>query len=104
MATVLIRRATLVSNVAIFETPSAEPWQIGQSVTTAGCSTSALNAAVTVLSKGSIQVSNGGINENWSGFSASITNADIPIESETGATVTSSFGTSTSRQSQFYDE
>lgn len=104
MATANIRRATLVSNVAVYEIPSGEPFQIGEIVTTAGCTTGALNASVTVASAGLIIVSNGGNNENWSGFSAAITNANIPIESETGATATTTFGTSTSKPSGFYDE
>lgn len=104
MSVNLIRRATLKSNLASFEVPEGEPLQVGAILTTAGCTTSALNASVTVTSAGLIQVSNGGITENWSGFTAAITNSDIPIESETGATVTSSFGASTSRQTIFYDE
>ena len=89
-----ITRARLTNNIAYFETLAAENYQIGESVTTSGCSTSALNATGTVLQSGLIEYSpSGGTPENWSGISISITNADIPVETEPAtAYITSAFG------------
>lgn len=100
MAIAIIRRAVLTSNVATFEVEAAEPFQLGETVTVTGCTTGTFNATLTTTSAGLIQVNppgTSGYSENWSGFSAGLTHANIAIESEpTTAVVTTGFGTSTS--------
>lgn len=107
MAIYSIKRANLTSNIAYFDIPCAEAFQIGESVTVAGCTTSTFNTTLTVLTSGLVQVtpaSTTGYSENFSGFSASLTHGNIATEVEpTGATATTSFGTGTSSQTLLYD-
>src|SRR5579862_5298226 len=96
MSTFVVTKAYLKSNVAYFEVPKAQDWQAGEYVTVSGCTTSAFNASVTVLTSGLLEIpvtasSGAGTALLWSGFTASITNADIPVEVEpAGAQVTNS--------------
>ena len=110
MAIAIIRRATIVSNVATFEVDGAEPYQPGQVVTVAGCTTGTFNRTYTVTAAGLIQLnpsSSTNVGENWPGFSAPFTNANIAVEIEPTsapfATVTTSFGTSTSSPNLLFE-
>ena len=92
----VITRARLISNLAYYELLEAAPWQIGDSVTIAGCTTGTFNTTGTILKAGLINVppaSTDHYSENWPGIVISISNADIPQEIEpAGAYVSASFG------------
>lgn len=97
MAVFTITQAVLVNNIAYFEVPKGHEWQAGQTVTTANCTTATFNGTLTVLAGGAAAItpptatSGTGTNFVWSGFSASITHANIAIEQEPAtATVTDS--------------
>lgn len=100
MAKAIVRRARLISNIAYYELLQAEPFQLGESVTVTGCTTSTFNVTGAVLKAGLLAIppaSSSNAVENWPGIAIAVTNADIPQEREpVTAIVTSTFGTSTS--------
>lgn len=87
MSVFRVTQARLTSNIAYFEVPAAQDWEVGESVTVAGCTTSTFNTALTVLTTGLFAFpvtgsSGAGTSQLWSGFSATLTHADIPAEAE----------------------
>lgn len=98
MAVFTITQCCLISNVAYFEVKAGHEWQIGETVTTAGCTTSNFNISNgVVLSSGPALIpttgasSGAGTGNLWNGFAISVTHANIANEVEpAGATVTDS--------------
>lgn len=92
MAVNTVTQAVLTSNVAVFEVPKGPEWQVGESVTVAGCTSSTFNGTFTVLTSGLFEVAGANTSQPdlWSGFSVAITHANIVREVEPlTATVTS---------------
>ena len=93
MSVFKITKAYLNSNVVYFEVPAAADWEVGEIVTVAGCITGAFNASLTVATAGLLNIpvaasSGAGTSLLWSGFTAALTNANVAVEIESGATVT----------------
>lgn len=91
MAVATITQAVLTSNVAYFEVPKGPELQVGEVVTTAGCTTGTFNGSLTVLANGLFEIAgaNSSQPDLWSGFSVAITHANIAREVEPAtATVT----------------
>lgn len=94
-----ITKAALISpdgtqahNIAVFEVPAGPEWQVGATVTTAGCTTGTFNISNGVISRvGLFDITDAsGQLVEWSGFSIIVNNAVIAAENEPAtATVTS---------------
>lgn len=90
MSKFTITQAYLKSNVAFFEVPAGHEWLVGDVVSVSGCTTSAFNISLTVATAGCATIpvaasSGSGTVKLWSGFTAPITNADVPAEVEPAA-------------------
>ena len=98
MAVFTITQATLISNVAYYEVKAGHEWQVGETVTTANCTTSTFNISnAVILSSGPALIpttgasSGAGTGNLWNGFAVSVTHANIANEIEPAtATVTDS--------------
>lgn len=82
-----IQKATLISNVAYFQVDACPALEIGGAVVVSGCTTGTFNTSLTVLACGTFPIPNNIADTNggtqlWTGFSASLSHANIAIEIE----------------------
>jgi hypothetical protein len=86
-----ITKAVLISpdgtqshNIAVFEVPAGPEWQVGGTVTTAGCTTGTFNISGGSISRVGLFDVTGPSNqvEEWSGFAIIVNNPVIAAELE----------------------